>query len=147
MFNLMILLKKIRFILIGLPLFQLLFLIVVFNSCKQSPLATSLAETDRLIIHFIDQGKIIKTVTTEEQTAIKKMVYALGKGEAKSTACDINGRMIFYRNDTELQQVEFNNTPDCMFFTFSFDNQQSFSSMTKETANFLQSVKQGLDFY
>jgi protein tyrosine phosphatase len=118
-----------------------------FISCQQTPIAQSLSDADRLVIQFIEQGKVIKTVTSDDKAAIKKMVYALGKGEAKQTGCEINGRMIFYNNETKLQQMEFSSIPECRYFSYNFEGNQEFSSMTNETANFLQSVKEGLDFY
>lgn len=128
-------------------LFPLILCFIFISSCKQSPVAEALSQTNRVVIHFIEQGKIIKTVTTEENSAIKKMIYALDKGEAKTTNCEINGRMIFYKNDIELQQVNFSNNPDCQYYSYYFENNLSYSAMTNETANFLQSVKEGLDFY
>jgi hypothetical protein len=126
----------------------LYFLSIVFiSSCKQSPVAEALSDSNRLVIHFIDQGNTVKTVSTEDKAAIKKMIYALDKGEAKSTDCELNGKMIFYYNETELQQINFNSEPDCRYYSFYFNNKQSSSGMTNETANFLQSVKEGLDFY
>jgi hypothetical protein len=75
------------------------------------------------------------------------MVYALGKGEAKHTGCELNGKMIFYDNEIELQQVEFSSLSDCRYYKYRFQNTEEYSAMTNETANFLQSVKEGLDFY
>ena len=125
----------------------IVFTSLMIVSCKQTPIATHLEEADKLIIQFKEQNKIVKTVSTGDKAAIKKMVYALGKDEAKQKDCDINGTMIFFKNDIELQQVHFSSAPNCRFFNYQFQNMNSFSAMTNETANFLQSVKEGLDFY
>jgi hypothetical protein len=121
--------------------------IVLLSSCKQSPVAEALSETNKLIIHFIERGNVVKTVTTQDKNAIKKMIYAFEKGDAKQTNCEITGRMIFLNDDVELQQVDFSSLPECRYFTYNFEGKQHFSSMTNETANFLQSVMMGLDFY
>ena len=124
-----------------------LIFLVLFSSCKQSPLAESLSDSNKLIIHFIEWGNVVKTVTTDDKAAIKKMIYAFDKGEAKQVSCDITGKMIFFKDDEELQQVEFSTIPDCRYFIYNFEGKNETSAMTNETANFLQSVKGGLDFY
>jgi hypothetical protein len=126
---------------------SVLLLFIIFFSCKQSPVAESLSMSDKLVIHFLEQEKVVKTVITEDKAAIKKMVYALGKGDVKQTSCEVNGKMIFLKDNVELQQVNFSSTPGCRYFSYRFEGKQSFSSMTNEIANFLQSVKLGLDFY
>lgn len=126
---------------------SVLLLFIIFFSCKQSPVAESLSMSDKLVIHFLEQEKVVKTVTTNDKAAIKKMVYALGKGDVNQTSCEVNGKMIFLKDDVELQQVDFSSTTGCRYFSYRFEGKQSFSSITNETANFLQSVKEGLDYY
>ncbi|MBA2330216.1 MAG: hypothetical protein H0V91_11425 [Flavisolibacter sp.] len=124
-----------------------LFFITISFSCVDNLMVKSLSESDKLVIEFMEQNKIVRTVITEDKNAIKKLVYALNNAEAKNTGCELSGKMIFYKNKTALQQVEFSIIRDCRYFKYRFENNQVFSSITNETANFLQSVKEGLDYY
>ena len=124
----------------------LLFVILVLASCSGSPVSKKLASADSLVITFnaANTDSVLKTVTTTEKKAIKKLTQFLAGKESEQFKCGYDGNMTFYSNGQLLLPLVFKYTEkDCRHFLFDMDNKVMSTKMSNEAADFLQNLLDG----
>ena len=119
-------------------------------SCKDKPaIVKQLAGSDSLLITFNLPGtdSVIGTVSTTETNAIQKLAgYLSGKEQAKQS-CGYDGNMIFYKGGQQVLPVVFKFSGDCRFYMYELDQKVIYTEVSKEGAAFLESLKEGKNWY
>src|SRR5512139_447543 len=90
-------------------------------SCKQSAVKQSFSSADSLVIHFKDEqaGAVTKTVQTAESKAINRVIEFIDGKETELFKCGYDGKMFFYDNGKQIQEVDFKMKNDsCNHFAF-----------------------------
>lgn len=133
-----------RVILLFLTIFSLLI------SCKDKPaIVKQLAGSDSLVITFNLPGtdSVIGTVSTTETNAIQKLAgFMDGKEQAKQS-CGYDGNMIFFKGGQQALPVVFKFSGDCKLFMYELEQKLIYTEVSKEGAAFLESLKEGKNWY
>ena len=122
----------------------------LFCSCKQSAIKQSFSSADSLVIHFKDEqaGIITKTVQTTESKAISRMIEFIDAKEIVQLKCGYDGKMFFYHNGQEIQEVDFKMKNDsCNHFVFRLNWNLVRTKMNSEAVDFLDALEKGLPTY
>ncbi len=131
-----------------LRLFSLILLTAVFCSCQQSKLSGRLNTSDSVSIDFTDENQmVIKQVETTNMIAIKRLSEYIGNKKFEKNQCYLGGRMIFFQSGMPVEQVEFNTSSNCRYFTFISEGELVSTKMSEEAASFLESIRDGKDYY
>ena len=131
-------------------------LITVFTVClliscgNSSAVSKQLSGTDSLVINFnAPQTNTIKsTLTTTENTAIKKLTNYVDSKTSEAYKCGYDGNLLFYRKGIVVGDVSFNFSGDgCDHFLMLVDGELIPTTMSNEAASFLKSLAEGKDWY
>ena len=124
---------------------------VFLISCgNKSTVSKKLTGTDSLVITFNvpDSDSIIKTVSSTEKKAIRKLSGFLDGKESNLHKCGFDGNMIFYKQGQMLLPVVFKfSDPGCRGFMYDSDNKVMSREMSNEAMNFLKSLVEGRGWY
>ena len=130
-------------------LFLVCLLLAIF-SCKQSAVKQSFSSADSLVIHFKDEqaGAVIKTVQTAESKAINRVIEFIDGKETELFKCGYDGKMFFYHNGKQIQEVDFKMKNDsCNHFAFLVNGKLTGTKMSNEAVDFLDALEKGLPTY
>lgn len=128
----------------------ILFIGVLICSCKSSPVKQSFSSADSLVIHFKDEqaGAVIKTVQTAESKAINRVIEFIDGKETELFKCGYDGKMFFYHNGKQIQEVDFKMKNDsCNHFAFLVNGKLTGTKMSNEAVDFLDALEKGLPTY
>ncbi len=131
-------------------IFLCLTILVVLISCGGSGITKKLAASDSLVITFNlpNTDSVIKTVTTTEKKAIKKLSQFVAGKKDEEYKCGYDGNMVFYSKGQILLPLVFKYTEKgCQHFLFDMDNKVMSTKMSAEAADFLKSLMEGKDWY
>ena len=131
-------------------LLLIVFAVILFCSCKQSPIKQSFSSADSLVIHFKDEqaGTITKTVQTAESKAINRLIEFIDAKEAEQFKCGYDGKMFFYKKGQQMQEVDFKMKNDsCNHFAFLLNGKLMNTKMSGEAIDFLNALEQGMPTY
>lgn len=128
---------------------------IIFCSCKQSAITKNFSSADSLVIHFKDEqaGVITRTVKTGKsdpgfRKAINRMIEFIDAKETEQYKCGYDGKMFFYKNDQQMQEVDFKMKNDsCNHFAFLLNGKLTSTKMSGEAIDFLNALEQGLPTY
>ena len=124
--------------------------LISFCSCKQSAIKQSFSSADSLVIHFKDEqaGIVTKTVQTTESKAMGRMIEFIDTKETEQFKCGYDGKMFFYHNGQEIQEVDFKMKNDsCNHFAFLLNGKLMSTRMNNEAVDFLDALEKGLPTY
>jgi len=124
--------------------------LISFCSCKQSAIKQSFSSADSLVIHFKDEqaGIVTKTVQTTESKAMGRMIEFIDTKETEQFKCGYDGKMFFYHNGQEIQEVDFKMKNDsCNHFAFLLSGKLMKTKMNSEAVDFLDALEKGLPTY
>jgi len=131
-------------------LLSIVFAIILFCSCKQSPIKQNFSSADSLVIHFKDEqaGTITKTVQTAESKAINRLIEFIDAKETEQFKCGYDGKMFFYNKGQQMQEVDFKMKNDsCNHFAFLLNGKLMSTKMSGEAIDFLNALEQGMPTY
>ena len=124
--------------------------LISFCSCKQSAIKQSFSSADSLVIHFKDEqaGIVTKTVQTTESKAMGRMIEFIDTKETEQFKCGYDGKMFFYHNGQEIQEVDFKMKNDsCNHFAFLLNGKLMKTKMNSEAVDFIDALEKGLPTY
>jgi hypothetical protein len=127
-----------------------LVLSIIISSCSQSAVSKKLSGSDSLVINFNkpDTDSIIKTVTTTEKNAIRKVIHFVDGKETEKLKCGFDGILVFYKQGIELPPIVFKyKKNDCRHFLMEVDGKVLNIKMSREAADFLQSLEENRTWY
>jgi len=127
-----------------------LIMIMVVTACKQSAIKQAFSSADSLVIHFKDEqaGIVTKTVQTTESKAMGRMIEFIDTKETEQFKCGYDGKMFFYHNGQEIQEVDFKMKNDsCNHFAFLLSGKLMKTKMNSEAVDFLDALEKGLPTY
>ena len=122
----------------------------LFSCGNQSAISKKLAGSDSLVITFNvpNSDSVIKTVSSTERKAIRKLAGFMNGKEGKDTVCGYDGNMTFYSKGETLLPVIFQyNEEGCRRFLFEMDNKVMNTKMSNEAVDFLKSLSDGRSMY
>jgi hypothetical protein len=125
-------------------------MITILCSCNNSAVSKKLAASDSLVITFNipENDSAVKTVSTTEKTAIRKLVGFMDGKKAEAKQCGYDGNFTFYSKGQLLLPVIFKYTKDgCRVFMFELDNKVINTTMSTEAVDFLTSLADGKGSY
>ena len=128
----------------------ILIMIMILTGCKQSAIKQSFSSADSLVIHFKDEqaGVVNKTVQTTESNAMSRMIEFIDSKETEQFKCGYDGKMFFYHNGQEIQEVDFKMKNDsCNHFSFLLNGKMISTKMNNEAVDFLDALEKGLPTY
>jgi len=123
---------------------------VLFSSCQHSAIKQNFSSADSLVIHFKDEqaGIVTKTVQTTESKAMSRMIEFIDTKETEQFKCGYDGKMFFYHNGQEIQEVDFKMKNDsCNHFAFLLNGKLMKTKMNSEAVDFLDALEKGLPTY
>jgi hypothetical protein len=123
---------------------------ILFDSCKQSAIKKSFSAADSLVIHFKNEeaGIVTKTVQTGESKAINRIIEFIDARETDQFKCGFDGKMFFYNEGRQIQEVDFKMKNDsCNHFAFLLNGKLLSTRMRSEAVDFLDALEQGLPIY
>lgn len=127
------------------------FVIFLFSGCKQSAIQQSFSSADSLVIHFKNEelGTITKSIRTTDRKAINRIITFIDAGPVENTECINDGKMFFYKEGLQIQEVDFNtNEISCtQRFTFLVNGKLHSTKIKKEAIDFLFALEKGLPYY
>jgi len=133
---------------------RLFFLVVItgllFASCgSKSPIAKQLAGCDSLMITFNVPGtdSVLNMVSTTDTRAIAKLAGYLGGKEQSKPDCGFGGNMLFFKGGQQVLPVVFQSSKDCSYFMYEMENKLHYTEVGKEAKKFLESLKEGKNWY
>ena len=125
-------------------------MIMTVTGCKQSAIKQSFSSADSLVIHFKDEqaGVVTKTVQTTESNAMNRLIEFIDSKETEQFKCGYDGKMFFYHNGQEIQEVDFKMKNDsCNHFAFLVNGNLMSTKMSGEAIDFLNALEQGMPAY
>ena len=129
----------------------LLFLPLLFIlGCKPSLVKQSFSSADSLVIHFKNeqQGVVTKTVQTADSKAINRVIEFIDGKTADHLQCNYDGKMFFFSEGKQIQEVDFNMTEkDCTQFSLLVNGKLISTKMNPEAIDFFNAQEKGLLFY
>ena len=123
---------------------------VLFSSCQHSAIKQNFSSADSLVIHFKDEqaGIVTKTVQTTESKAMGRMIEFIDTKETEQFKCGYDGKMFFYHNGQEIQEVDFKMKNDsCNHFAFLLNGKLMKTKMNSEAVDFLDALEKGMPYY
>ena len=76
------------------------------------------------------------------------MIEFIDAKETEQFKCGYDGKMFFYKNDQQMQEVDFKMKNDsCNHFAFLLDGKLTSTKMSGEAIDFLNALEQGLPTY
>ena len=123
---------------------------ILFCSCKQSAITQNFSSADSLVIHFKNEqaGAVTKTVQTAESKAINRLIEFIDAKETEQFKCGYDGKMFFYRDGQQMQEVDFKMKNDsCNHFAFLLNGKLTSTKMSSEAIDFLNALEQGMPTY
>ena len=133
---------------------RVFFLVVITGlllaSCgAKSPVVKQLAGCDSLMITFNVPGtdSVFNMVSTTDTRAIAKLAGYLGGKEQSKPDCGFGGNMQFFKGGQQVLPVVFQSTKDCSYFMYEMENKLHYTEVGKEAKKFLESLKEGKNWY
>ena len=123
---------------------------ILCYSCKQSAIRQTFSSADSLVIHFKDEqaGAVTKTVQTAESKAIRRIIEFMDAKETELYKCGYDGKMFFYKEGQQMQEVDFKMKNDsCNHFAFLLNGKLTSTKMSGEAIDFLNALEQGMPIY
>jgi len=117
--------------------------VFLFSCGSKSAISKKLSGSDSLVITFNvpNSDSVIKTVSTTEKKAIRKLAGFMNGKKGEEAACGFDGNMIFYSKGEILLPVVFQyNEEGCRHFLFEMDNKVMNTKMSNEAVDFLKSL-------
>ncbi len=131
-------------------LLPLLMIISLLSCNESSELEKQLSGCDSLEINFNESGtnRIMKTVTTTEKNAIKKLIHFVNGNPSTANQCNYDGNLMFHRDGKLIGDFSFNYTGDsCRYFIQEQKGSLLSSKMSNEAVTFLKSLAEGNSWY
>lgn len=129
-------------------LFIALFLLLMSCSNKGD---IAVSSSDSLVIQYksIPSGEVLKTVTTAEPNAIKKLAQFVEEGKSEEFKCGTQGSLIFFNKGTVKREVLFAfSKSGCQHFIWNDEHQVMHDvKMSNEAAAFLKGLAEGTNPY
>jgi hypothetical protein len=119
-----------------------LYIAIIFCSCKPSPVKQSLSAADSLVIHFKDEqaAVVTRTVQTAESNAIRRIIDFIDAKETELFKCGYDGKII--------QEVDFKmKNESCNHFAFLLNGKLVSTRMKNEAVDFLDALERGMPYY
>lgn len=129
---------------------MILFIGNIFYSCKPSVVKQSFSSADSLVIHFKDEQSavITRTVQTAESKAIRRIIEFIDDKETALFKCGYDGKMFFYDQGKQIQEVDFKMKNDsCNHFAFLLNGKLVSTRMRNEAVDFLDALEKGMPYY
>lgn len=126
------------------------FIAIVFCSCKPSAVKQSLSAADSLVIYFKDEQAAVVTrmVQTAESNAIRRIIDFIDAQETELFKCGYDGKMFFYNNGKQIQEVDFKMKNDsCNHFALLLNGKLVGTRMRNEAVDFLDALERGMPYY
>ena len=123
---------------------------ILFCSCRQSAVNKSFSSADSLVIHFKDEqaAVVTKTVQTAESKAIRRIIEFIDGKETALFKCGYDGKMFFYDQGKQIQEVDFKMKNDsCNHFAFLLNGKLVSTRMNNEAVDFLDALEKGMPYY
>ena len=123
---------------------------VLLTACSDSAVSKKLSASDSLVISFNapNSDSIVKTFSATQKNAIRKMADFIDAKTTKEFKCGYDGNLIFYSNGQTLLPVVFKyKQTDCHHFLFEWEGKTMSTKMSKEAADFLESLEKGSNSY
>jgi hypothetical protein len=116
---------------------------------NRSPIAQQLAGCDSLMITFNIPGtdSVHNMVATTDTRAIAKLADYLGGKEQAKPDCGFGGNMLFFKGGQQVLPVVFQTSKDCSYFMYEMENKLHYTEVGKEAKKFLESLKEGKNWY
>jgi hypothetical protein len=127
-----------------------LYIAIIFCSCKPSPVKQSLSAADSLVIHFKDEqaAVVTRTVQTAESNAIRRIIDFIDAKETELFKCGYDGKMFFYNKGKQIQEVDFKmKNESCNHFAFLLNGKLVSTRMKNEAVDFLDALERGMPYY
>ena len=102
------------------------------------------------MIHFKNEQEeiVTKTIQTTEAKSINRIVDFIDGKPAESFKCGYDGKMFFYSNKQQIQEVDFNMKDEaCNHFVFLVDGKLVSTKMSNEAVVFLDALEKGMPYY
>ena len=133
-----------------MKLVPFVFVVLIAAGCKNSAVSKKLSASDSLVITFNEPNSdaIIKTVSTKEHTAIRKVIGFIDAKPTQEFKCGYDGNLIFFSKGQALLPIVFKyKETSCRHFLFELDGKLMSTKINNEAADFLESLEQGKLFY
>lgn len=127
-----------------------LFMGIIFCSCKPSAVKQSFSAADSLVIHFKDEqaAVVTRTVQTAESKAIRRIIEFIDAKETELFKCGYDGKMFFYDKGKQIQELDFKMKNDsCRHFAFLLNGKLVSTRMSNEAVDFLDALERGMPYY
>jgi len=96
----------------------------------------------------VQAGLVTKTVQTTESNSMNRMIDFIDAKETEQFKCGYDGKMFFYHNGQEIQEVDFKMKNDsCNHFAFLLNGKLMKTKMNSEAVDFLDALEKGLPTY
>ena len=126
------------------------FIGIIFYSCKPSAIKQNFSAADSLVIHFKDEqaAVVTRTVQTAEPKAIRRVIEFIDAKETELFKCGYDGKMFFYDNGKQIQELDFKMKNDsCQHFAFLLNGKLVSTRMSNEAVDFLDALEKGMPYY
>ncbi len=125
---------------------------IFFVACSNSnsSIGKQLESIDSLVINFNESqtNNILKSVTTTDRTAIKKLAKFVNNKEAEIKQCKLDGNLMFYKEGVLASDVSFNYSDDvCHHFIQEINGVLISTVMSNEATDFLKSLNEEKSWY
>ena len=127
-----------------------LFIITIFVLSCSNKSSRVLSSSDSLAIQFksSQSGTILKTVSTTDEKAIRRLADFIGNDESKQDQCPQEGVLHFYTKGMLVGDVSFNySDKDCRHFLQVDGELPKPTKMNDEAAAFLKGLAEGKSWY
>jgi hypothetical protein len=127
-----------------------LIIVTIFISCSSSDISKKVSSSDSVVVNFKTNGNdsITKTVSATESSAIHKLLEFADTKSAPEFKCGYDGNLVFYSKGQQLLPVVFQyKDADCRHFLFELDGKLVSTKLSKEAADFFESLEKGNNQY
>jgi hypothetical protein len=121
-----------------------------FISCGVSEVNQKLRGADSVIVNFYEKGgpTISKSVATTDESAISRLTEFISTKKTELYKCGSDGNILFFEKGKQVSDVGFLFTQeDCRHFLMDIKGELTSTKMTREGADFLQSLRDGRNTY
>jgi hypothetical protein len=135
---------------IKLPGVVLIVIICVISACGSSVVKSKLSGVDSVVIQYYFPGtdSISKTITTNQEAAIRKLVGFTASRETENFKCGYDGNMIFYKDSQLALPIVFKyREKSCRHFLMDIDGKIISTKLSGEAADFFTSLDEGKSYY
>ena len=124
-------------------------ILYLYSCSKPSAITRQLSGSDSIAINFNHtDGTIQKTVSATEPNAIKKLLQFVDSKPTTPYNCGYDGNILFFKNGKISGDISFNFTGvGCRHFIIELNGQLMATTLNNEAVDFLQSLREGKDWY